>query len=185
MKIYTKTGDQGETGLFGGKRIYKDEQRIKSYGAADQLNCSLGLALAEKDFPITLRDIFIRIQNELFLVGSELATPPDAKSPIELLDPSAVEQLEKEIDQMESKLPALQNFILPGGCRPGALLHQARTFCRHLETEVISLHRQENPQRQTLLMYVNRLSDFLFVAARFVNHELGHTETVWKAPRKS
>ncbi len=181
MKIYTKKGDSGETGLFGGARVSKDDQRIRAYGTFDELNAFLGLALTAVT-PATepLRPILLRIQGELFQLGAELATPAGKKVPTRLLESAEVTLLESEIDQMESKLAPLKNFILPGGTELSAQLHLARTVSRRAERELVTFHH-DIPQRTVLLEYVNRLSDHLFVCARYANHLLLTADIPWHA----
>jgi cob(I)alamin adenosyltransferase len=183
MKIYTKKGDAGETGLFGNARVPKDDLRIRTYGTFDELNSILGLSLSEADLPKTLRPILERVQAELFQLGAEIATPRGKDSGILLVTEASTEKLETEIDKMESELPPLKTFILPGGTRVSSLLHLARTVCRRAERELITLNRAE-PQRADVLQYLNRLSDHLFVAARFCNLKLGKSDTPWVAPSK-
>jgi cob(I)alamin adenosyltransferase len=183
MKIYTKKGDAGETGLFGNTRVPKDDLRIRAYGTFDELNSVLGLGLSEGDMPKWLRPILVRVQGELFQLGAEIATPRGKDSGIELVGESSTAKLESEIDQMEKELPPLKTFILPGGARVSSLLHLARTVCRRAERELITLNRAE-PQRGEVLQYLNRLSDHLFVAARFSNLKLGKSDTPWTAPIK-
>jgi cob(I)alamin adenosyltransferase len=186
MKIYTKTGDQGETGLFGNIRVAKDDLRIQTYGTIDELNASLGLALADfaPDWRLkayTLASMVLRVQGELFQLGAELATPQGKKVPTQLLGASHIEQLEQEIDEMEADLEPLKNFILPGGARISALLHLSRTISRRAEREIVSLNRAE-PVRAEALSYMNRLSDHLFVLARLMNAKSGQPDTAWLAP---
>jgi cob(I)alamin adenosyltransferase len=179
MKIYTRTGDTGETALFAGGRVSKGHVRLHSYGSVDELNAILGLAVAAKPDK-TLQDAITRVQSELFVVGADLATPLDAKSEwIVRVSPPMIELLEGEIDEWEAVLPPLKNFILPGGSLSGALLHQARTVCRRAERWVVMLQETEsvNPQ---VLRYVNRLSDWLFVAARLANLRAGQAEKTWQ-----
>jgi cob(I)alamin adenosyltransferase len=174
MKIYTKKGDQGETGLFGGDRVPKDHLRIRAYGTLDELNAALGLVSNSGDLGTQVR----RIQGEIFQLGAELATPRGKKVSVALVDTAEVQALEREIDAMEKKLGTLTHFILPGGSPAGAALHVARTICRRAEREVVVLNRAE-PQRPVVLEYVNRLSDYLFVASRFANHEAGVADIPW------
>lgn len=191
MKIYTKQGDQGETGLLGGARVAKNSRRIAAYGTLDELNACLGLALAgvipdEKGrgrmSGETIGDRLTRIQNELFQLGAELATPPGKASAIVLLGEVDVKHLEEEIDSMEAVLPPLKTFILPGGKPISAALHLARTVSRRAEREIIELHQAE-PCRPLVLEYVNRLSDYLFVMARYANEEAGGIDTPWVAKK--
>lgn len=179
MKIYTKTGDAGDTALFGGQRVSKDVLRIEAYGTVDELNAFLGLA-AHHCESSDLKSRLLRAQGELFQVGADLATPLDAKtSYIARLDEQPAQRLEAEIDEWEALLPPLTNFILPGGSQPGAELHIARTICRRAERRTVSLSRTEkiNPN---VLVYLNRLSDWLFVLALLVNHRQNAPETPWK-----
>jgi cob(I)alamin adenosyltransferase len=181
MKIYTRTGDQGDTSLFAGGRISKGHVRLHAYGTVDELNAILGLAVAAGiDTPV--RESVQRIQAELFSVGTDLATPLDAEAKwIVRTSPAMTDQLEQEIDQWESALPALKNFILPGGCVAGAFLHQARTVCRRAERWVVILAETDAVSPE-VLRYLNRLSDWLFVAARMVNRDAGLPEVTWQAP---
>lgn len=183
MKIYTKTGDRGETGLWGGPRVRKNDLRIQAYGTFDELNASLGALLAQFAPSPTLVAELRAIQSELFVLGGELATPTGKKSSLKLIEKDATERLERQIDAMESKLTPLKSFILPGGAPASALLHQARTVSRRAERELITLHDHE-PVRAEVLEYVNRLSDYLFVAARFANHTAGVADVPWVAPTK-
>lgn len=179
MKIYTKTGDLGTTGLFGGGRVPKHHLRVAAYGAVDETNSFLGLAAAYCPDP-DLRQRIERVQGELFEVGADLATPLDAKtSYVVRVNPAKIESLEQEIDAWEEELPPLQNFILPGGSLTGATLHIARTVCRRAERAVAALAETEAIQPDTQ-RYLNRLSDWLFVLARVINHRQSQTETPWK-----
>ena len=181
MKIYTKGGDQGETGLFGGQRVPKDHLRIQAYGTLDELNAALGLVGLGKplteEFNVRIR----RLQGELFQLGAELATPRGKDLKLHLLSTDDVKNLESEIDAMESKLTPLKHFILPGGSRAGAHLHMARTICRRAERELVHLNREE-ALRPVVLEYLNRLSDYLFVASRFANHAEKIDDVLWISP---
>jgi cob(I)alamin adenosyltransferase len=181
MKIYTKKGDAGETGLYGNVRVPKDDLRIRAYGTLDELNAHLGLTLCNGKLASELRPRLLRIQGELFQLGAELATPRGKSTGMRLIDQPEIEQLEKEIDSMEAALSPLKTFILPGGSQPSALLHLARTVCRRGERELVSLNRGE-PQRPQALQYLNRLSDYLFVCARFANHSAQVADVPWVAP---
>jgi cob(I)alamin adenosyltransferase len=184
MKIYTKTGDAGETSLFGGRRISKANIRIESYGVVDELNAQLGVVLlysTDKEIGARLREI----QAELFNLGADLATPLDVQSDYVIRMTSAeVQRLEDDIDRFSQELPPLKSFILPGGTESAAFLHLARTICRRAERAVVRLADVEaiNP---TALIYLNRLSDWLFVAARLVNHRQGQEDVPWVSPRQS
>jgi cob(I)alamin adenosyltransferase len=177
MKVYTKSGDKGETSLVYGKRVSKASAYVEAYGTCDEANSMIGLAcslLPEGEVWEQLRKSITMIQTKLFHVGAELSTPAGKKVswPIEEAD---VSFLEEEIDNMENNLPALTNFILPGGSPVGASFHSARTIVRRAERCAITLHNQEsvNP---VVIKYLNRLSDYLFILARYVNHQLGTTE---------
>jgi cob(I)alamin adenosyltransferase len=182
MKIYTKTGDRGTTGLFGGARVDKDDARVEAYGTVDELNAAVGLARAEQ--PVADVDAMLAVvQADLFVVGAELATVPgkEGKLPMRLIGSEEIERLEQSIDGWEATLPALQSFILPSGTRAGAALHLSRTVCRRAERRVLAASRGTEV-RHEVLVYLNRLSDFLFVAARRANQAEGASEVPW-APR--
>ncbi len=176
MKIYTKTGDEGETGLFGGGRVPKDDPRVRAYGDVDELNAWIGFAVAIH-LPTFESKVLEVIQRDLFTIGAELATPNSAKLRASL-DASTVSALERVIDSYDPKLKPLKNFILPGGSPKGAALHVARTVCRRAERSVVTLARSQqiNP---LITQYLNRLSDLLFVLARAVNMQAGHDEVAW------
>ena len=186
-RVYTRTGDGGETALVGGLRGPKDHPRIEAYGTIDELNAALGLArvfneerIAEGEAHQWLDGVFRRLQNELFDLGSELATPPSAAyEGMFRVGPDEVKALEALMDRCQKDLQPLKSFILPGGGRIGAALHQARTICRRAEREVLRLGRIE-PVGQWPLAYVNRLSDLLFVLSRWAARHLGETEYLWE-----
>jgi cob(I)alamin adenosyltransferase len=184
MKIYTKGGDAGETGLFGGVRVPKDDLRIRTYGTLDELNAALGLVLTEPNLPQVIQGQLRRFQNELFQLGAELATPRGKKINIALVNESHLKVMESEIDQLETELPPLTSFILPGGERSAGLLHLARTISRRAERELVTLNRAE-PVRSVVLQYLNRMSDSLFVSARYLNHSAGVADIPWEAPSLS
>jgi cob(I)alamin adenosyltransferase len=176
-RIYTRTGDDGTTGLIGGKRVPKDALRIEAYGAADELNSLLGLVVSCAPSQEVVR-VLVRIQDELFTIGAELAAPgkrAGAHQGVSAIGDEAVASLEAEIDRCEAQLQPLKQFILPGGPLPAATLHVARTVARRLERRCISLHRSET-LAPALLRYLNRLSDVLFVLARLVSAQSGYTE---------
>jgi cob(I)alamin adenosyltransferase len=178
MKIYTRTGDEGETSLFDGTRVPKDDARVDAYGDVDELNAWLGLArssLRETD----LDEALTRIQRDLFAVGAELADPAQkiaARVTKADITDADVERLEELIDRLQEELEPLRRFILAGGAPAGAALHVARAVCRRAERRIVSL--QPRPGA-TLLRYINRLSDLLFVLARVVNKRAGVGETEW------
>lgn len=168
MRIYTKGGDKGKTSLANGQRVSKNDLRIKSYGTVDELNSLLGLSLPfienEK-----IKKLILKIQNDLFELGADLATPLDYdKLPIKRIDDAFITFLEKIIDHYDAKLPQLHYFILPGGSLAASYMHYARTICRRAEREVVELMQNENINNN-ILIYLNRLSDLLFVLARFCN----------------
>jgi cob(I)alamin adenosyltransferase len=186
-KVYTRTGDKGFTKLVGGKKVAKDAARIESYGTIDELNSVLGLARVFNDdlkdrLPAAQRldEIFRRLQNELFDLGSELATPPDFfYEGMFKVGEDDVKALERLIDDLQKDLTPLNSFILPGGGKVGGFLHQARTVCRRAEREILRLSREEEI-RPFPLKYVNRLSDLLFVLSRWVSKNLGEPEYLWE-----
>lgn len=174
MKIYTRTGDKGQTSLYGGKRVLKSDLRIEAYGSIDELNCALGVVLAETNNK-EIKQILKNIQPDLFLIGSLLAGYKVKTNPISL----KITKLEKWIDGFDEKLPELKNFILPQGIKTGSLLHLARSVCRRLERRVVELSQKESVDKE-IIIYLNRLSDLLFVMARVVNKKAGKKETIWK-----
>lgn len=176
MKIYTKTGDAGETGLFGGGRVPKDDPRVRAYGDVDELNAALGLAAALEPAEFESSALQI-IQRDLFAIGAELATPQAAKQRATVAA-AQVGALEGLIDKHEATLQPLKNFILPGGTPKAAALHLARTTCRRAERSVVTLSRDQQIN-QVIIHYLNRLSDLLFVLARAVNKHAGRSDIVW------
>lgn len=179
MKIYTKTGDDGTTGLFGGERIQKDALRIESYGTVDELNATLGLA-ASFSADQEIKGILNGIQNDLFAIGADLATPLHVISMrIRRTDATMTKRLEDTIDGIDPQLKPLTHFILPGGSKVAAMLHVARNVCRRGERLVVRLSRSEEITREVIL-YLNRLSDLLFVLARWSNQKEGVSEIPWK-----
>lgn len=182
MKIYTKGGDTGETGLYGGARVPKDHLRIEVYGTLDEANAILGIACSVMNAADPLRNRLSEIQAELFQLGSELATPEGKKTGISLIEEAQIVTLEQEIDRMESRLSPLKNFILPGGSQASAYLHLARTVVRRAERKLVTLSR-DHSTREVTIRYLNRLSDYLFVCARFVNYEANTDDVPWIAPK--
>lgn len=182
MKIYTRTGDQGETSLFAGGRVSKSAIRVHVYGTVDELNAILGVAVAV-GLDEALAASVARVQAELFVLGSDLATPVGAKAKwIVRVGPELSVALEQEIDQWQEQLPALENFILPGGVIGSAYLHQARTVCRRAERWLVELQNSEEINSHALI-YLNRLSDWLFVAARVANANAGVADHAWQSDR--
>jgi len=180
MKIYTKTGDEGETGLFGGPRVAKDAPRIEAYGAVDELNAVVGVVRAES-LPAEIDTLLAQIQHDLFTVGAELATPDPVKHGTRVIGPTHYTRLEQAIDRFEETLPPLRNFILPGGTSGAALLHLARTVCRRAERRLITLRANSGELVSgELVIYLNRLSDLLFVLARATNQAAGRDDVAWR-----
>ncbi|MBK8340050.1 MAG: cob(I)yrinic acid a,c-diamide adenosyltransferase [Flavobacteriales bacterium] len=180
MKIYTRTGDKGTTGLLGGTRVSKDHVRIEAYGTVDELNSHLGML---RDLAGAGRkELLTRIQETLFALGSRLASGSDTEADLFKVPPitdADVEALEEAMDAMDKDLPAMRNFILPGGHPVVSQAHICRTVCRRAERRMVQLAEQE-PVPEVLVRYVNRLSDLLFMLARHLGHELGVPETPWK-----
>lgn len=182
MKIYTRTGDNGSTGLFGGPRVAKDEDRIEAYGSVDELNAAIGMVRSA----LTVLEVdqqLASIQNELFAVGAELATPdPDAHG-VRMISAASIRRLETWIDELEQELQPLKQFILPGGAPAAAQMHLARAICRRAERRVVTLvRRHEVSVSEELLSYLNRLSDLLFVQARVINARCQVAENPWQKP---
>lgn len=179
MRIYTRTGDAGQTSLANGRRVSKDDARVEAYGTVDETNAQVGLARALVDDP-DLDAILERVQRDLFDLGADLATPeePGPNAPPRVC-PAQVAQLEAEIDRLQASLPPMKGFLLPGGHPAAAALHVARCTCRRAERSVVALSRREttNPE---VLRYLNRLSDLLFVMARAVNARRGIAECLWR-----
>jgi cob(I)alamin adenosyltransferase len=181
MKIYTKTGDDGTTGLFGGARVRKSDARVEAYGNVDELNSALGVALAGGAGD--LAETLLGLQRELFVLGADLATPKGQEtSYLPRLTPQHVAALERLIDDYDARLPRLTSFILPGGCALAAALHHARTVCRRAERATVALAAGEDIG-PVPVQFLNRLADLLFVLARWANRAAGMVETEW-APRK-
>jgi len=174
-KIYTRTGDDGSTGLVANSRVQKDDARIEAMGDVDELNSALGLLLTET-LPDDARTLLVQIQHRLFDLGGELAMPE-----YQTLSAAHTFALETAIDHWNTSLPPLKDFILPGGSRSGAQCHLARTMCRRAERRLVHLHHLA-PQRPEVLRYLNRLSDLLFVLARVLNREAGQEVTYWQKP---
>jgi len=177
MKIYTKTGDDGTTGVQGGKRISKSNLRIKAYGMVDELNANIGLVLSKK-FDDDIENLLRNIQNDLFVVGSDLSNP-DLTNMKNRITTEMVTNVEKTIDRLENELPPITNFILPGGHEVASLIHISRTIARRAETIVISLNEKEKINDECI-KFLNRLSDLLFVVARIVNKKNGFNDIIWK-----
>jgi cob(I)alamin adenosyltransferase len=180
MKIYTRTGDAGGTALFGGTRVSKHDPRVAAYGEVDELNACLGTVRSQGELPGDVTDTLEHVQKHLFAIGARLADPAERiaqrVTKVAVTD-ADISRLEDWIDRFEAELPPLRKFILPGGNRAGAQLHLARTVCRRAERSIVSLGTDHVDA--LLLAYVNRLSDFLFVLARVVNHRAGQPEVEW------
>lgn len=185
MKIYTRSGDGGTTGLFGGRRVSKAHARVRAYGSVDELNAALGVAAAAVDDADLRRDI-ARVQSRLFDLGADLATPPDADASKHIVRTRSewVASIEAEIDAMEAQLEPLRTFILPAGCAGSAALHFARTVCRRAERRVILAREEGEEISDEALRFLNRLSDWLFVAARTANARAGVADVAWSPERE-
>ena len=177
MKIYTKTGDDGKTSLFDSSRVWKSNNRIMSYGAVDELNSAVGIALTLDENTI-LSKVLSQIQNNLFVVGSDLANPDMENQKIRTTK-EMIEYLEECIDMLDNELTELDSFILPGGSMLSSVLHLARTIARRAETHVVELS-QEGKVTDNVFIYLNRLSDLLFVMARTANKEKNVKDIIWK-----
>ena len=184
-KLYTRTGDRGETGLFGGGRVPKDHRRVAAYGTIDELNSALGVAVSFIR-QRRLAAVVQSIQNELFDLGAELASERPVRraskqSDVFQLGPEHVRRLEQLIDEYDAKVPPLRTFILPGGGQAASFLHLARTICRRAEREVVTLARTDHVNGH-ILVYLNRLCDLLFVLARYANRAARAREITWRKP---
>jgi len=185
MKIYTRTGDHGSTGLFGGPRVPKDDRRIEAYGTVDELNAAIGL-VRSTDVGSQIDSQLETIQHELFSIGAELATPNPDQHQMRIIAAKQIERLEQWIDKHEGELPELKNFILPVGNMATTSTHLARSICRRAERRIVTLAGQlegtESSISNDLIVYLNRLSDLLFVLARAINQRAGDGETSWVKP---
>lgn len=177
MKIYTKTGDKGMTGLFGGKRLPKDDLRIEAYGTVDELNAFVG-TLNTSFIDEIQNNLLNEIQKRLFTIGSNLASDPDKEMITPDVKVDDISDLEYAMDNMEEELPPLKNFVLPGGHHAAALAHVCRTICRRAERRVISLDR-ESTVDPLIIQYLNRLSDYFFMLSRYIVHVNGAEEIAW------
>lgn len=177
-KIYTRTGDNGSTGLGDGTRVAKDDARVEAYGSVDELNACIGLLRAELSATHAAQQQLLAIQHDLFDLGGELCIPDS-----NLLASERIAALETDIDTLNSALPPLKEFVLPGGNRMAATAHMARTICRRAERRVCTLERAEEDVRLVPLQYLNRLSDYLFVLARTLARENGGCEVLWDRER--
>ena len=185
MKVYTRTGDDGTTALFGGGRVAKSHPRISAYGTVDEANAALGMARAAlprgadgRPTPARADDLLRRLQEELFVLGGDLASPGETTYPVPRIEAHHVTALESDIDAFTADLPALKHFVLPGGTAAAAALHLARTVTRRAERLVVETAALEEVSLEAV-HYLNRLSDLLFTLARWVNHEAGVDEPVW------
>jgi cob(I)alamin adenosyltransferase len=177
-KIYTRTGDDGSTGLGDGSRVPKDSARVTAYGTTDELNCTIGLVLACEGVPEPVREVLDQVQHALFDLGGELCIPGMA-----MIEDADIERLERQLDTFNAELPALKEFILPGGGMAAAHCHLARTVCRRAERETVTLAGTEDV-RPEAIRYLNRLSDLLFVLARVLARTAGHGEVLWQHERR-
>ena len=194
MKIYTKTGDSGTTSLFGGKKLSKNDARVEAYGTVDELNSLLGVIITNLNYSSSAnREVstsrnspqgriinkLLRIQRELFVLGTDLASPNKVKIKVPRIMKPFITRLEQEIDSWDKNLPKLRNFILPGGSPIGSKLHLARSIARRAERSIAALSQTEKINRNAQI-YINRLSDWLFVLARYANKSNGQEEKIWK-----
>ena len=181
MKIYTKTGDAGKTSLIGGTKVLKSDTRIEAYGTIDELNSYIGLVSDYCDDD-SIKNILKEIQDRLFTIGSELACDPNKLTKLSIpdLSESDVELLEKEIDQMDGELPRMKNFILPGGLPVVSFIHIARCVCRRGERRCVDLLQNSGSVDPLIIKYINRLSDYLFMLARYTAMKNNAPETIWK-----
>ena len=177
MKIYTKTGDEGKTSLFDNSRVWKSDERIMSYGSVDELNSSLGIALS-LELDNEIKEILVKIQNDLFIVGSDLANPNMTDKKIRTTE-EMIKFLEQKIDLLEPQLEPLTSFILPGGTLLASILHLSRTISRRAETHIVALSKKEEINKDAAV-YLNRLSDLLFILARAINNRKKISDIVWK-----
>jgi len=176
-RIYTRTGDKGETGLLGNVRISKDSLRVSAYGEVDELNSVLGLVRSSSQ-NTEINTLLEGLQRDLFTMGADLASPTKESRNVQQVTKDMIMELEKTIDILQGKLPPLSAFILPGGGETGALLHLSRCVARRAERSLVTLSRKENVN-ENMIPYINRLSDLLFVMARFANHQDGKREMEW------
>jgi cob(I)alamin adenosyltransferase len=177
-RVYTRTGDGGETGLFGGRRVSKDDLRVAAYGDVDELNAWLGLAAGVPYDDIV--SLLGRLQALLFELGADLATPPEASTRPAGIEAADIEMLEQAIDELEAGTPPLDSFVLPAGAEQLARIHVARTICRRAERSVVALRRAEPQTAAIAVTFLNRLGDLLFVVARAVAHRAGIQDTPWR-----
>lgn len=178
MPIYTRAGDKGETNLLDGRKVLKDDRRVNAYGTVDELNSIIGLVIAHSD-DFELKETLMKAQRDLFVIGAELA----GGKQVPRITPQRITEIEQIIDVIDEKLPPLRHFVLPGGTKTAAILHVARTVCRRAEREVVALASMEKINNQ-IIIYLNRLSDLLFVLARAENRKKRIEEPIWRAGAK-
>ena len=183
MKVYTRTGDKGLTSLVGGTRVFKTDARLEAYGTVDELNSWLGLLYASPALPQGQKDVLLTAMNNCFNIGSALATEPESAWQPQPFDGAFVDELEQAIDAMEASLPRHNQFILPAGHPDAARANIARTVARRAERRILALDATTDVD-PAILRYVNRLSDYLFVLGRAINHQTGHDEIFWQSPRR-
>ncbi len=182
MKIYTGRGDQGHTSLFSGEQVYKDSARVTAYGTLDELSSILGVAYSFCQ-NTRIKEVVLSLQRKLFEAGADLATTREKNPRTERIGEADWQELETLIDELQTEIPLLNKFILPGGTPGGAFVHLARTVCRRAERQLVGLVREEDDVNPDLLVYLNRLSDLLFVMARFENVLEGEKEEIWQPKR--
>jgi cob(I)alamin adenosyltransferase len=179
FRIYTKTGDKGQTALFGGRRVAKSHLRVDAYGTVDELNAFIGL-LRDAVFDQHVRNLLETVQHRLFTVGAHLASDPDKSLPTPDLLPADIALLENDMDAMDSQLPPLRHFILPGGHPAVSTCHVCRTVCRRAERLVVALEQSGEPVEEVVMQYLNRLSDWFFMLARKLAQDLQAEEVIWQ-----
>jgi len=182
MAIYTRFGDLGKTSLQGGVAVSKDDPRVGAYGSVDELNAMLGLVVSFSDDG-SIKASILRIQKDLFLIGSYLSSSGAKKRPLSIT-PSRISELESEIDKMESDMPPLHHFLILGGCKTASLLHLSRTVCRRAERDIVTLSKKTRIDPD-VLTYMNRVGDLLFIHARYANYRKRIPEAIWKGKKSS
>lgn len=178
MKLYSNNNEPGETSIIGGKHVAKDDARIEAVGQIDELNCVLGIVIAFSDDG-EVKEILAKIQRTLFVIGADLATPAGEKIAIPRLSPNKISEIETLIEKIDEELPKIESFVLPGGSKTASLMHFARAVCRKAERRVVALNRYEK-MNEIIPVYLNRLSDLLFVLARTINYKKKIAETLWR-----
>lgn len=178
VKIYTRTGDKGKTSLYGGKRVDKFDTRVVAFGTVDELNSALGVVISHLEKKDKLKNFLSKVQSDLFTIGAYLAG--NKKQSLGVISKRVLE-MERYIDEIDSGLPSLKNFILPSGTPTASFTHLARSICRRAERRVVKLTNSEDAVDQNIIIYLNRLSDFLFITARYLNNQAGISDVIWQS----